>query len=1098
MADGEIKAIVTADIAPFEAKLRQAKILAGRFYKEVSKPVKIDADITQFRNKINAARRLATNFKKGIRKAAKFDISTTSARTSISQISSDVERLKKNIRSAVNIEVNIAGFRTQLRKVREIGDRFVKQYRPKLELQLDLQSFREQLRQVRTEAEGLRRNVNEATGAPAAANGNQQAAQSADRLSQAQERVSQSANRQTDALNNASTAAQRNQRANQQAAQATKRFDNFVGGLADSAALVTGPLGGIASRINVLGRAVSGGTVAIVGFGVAVTGLGIVLNKGAREAEKFQTSQLRLEAQVRATGQAAGVTADEIVDFSNKLGLATLGDPLEIQQVAARLLAFRGLSREVFFDVLTSAQDLAELGFGNLNTAAIALATAATEPERGLSRLERQNIRLSPAIKDTIIALSQQGARLRAQKILLEEVQKATGGVAKSVSVGLSGAFDTANQRISEFFKTVGEESGALDGATNLVNKFAESLDALTQTISNIEPLSGRADYDDLLQKRQQLVDRLKSDTAKNDAEILRNLQANVAEIDDVLDEKYSELVARQRKLQEQVSNSQLRSNSVLRRKQIESLQKVQEELRKYAKEYTQLRNQETGLQELIKRRDELRAQFGAGEGDTTKIEEQLKLLDGQIAAAEKRLEVLQEQNKAEEAAARAASDRAQAELDAQNAAEKARQQALAEQNRLESIRRVSLRSLKEQNDILQRINALEGVNALSARQYAEEKERISREVRLGLTDSKETAAVLQKQLDVALKIGSAAEINSLTQRLAAAKAKEELTERVALNRKLIDIERERAALTAQREQDVEELQSVEAQIRAQEELLRVAYASEEAKKEAQKQTEVDIRLQERLAELAKENIELSRAQIEAERASIATLVERESQLEKLQDANEKIEEQQKEALENQKKFQETVASGFADMLFEVDNFEDAIKRLILQLSKAAVEARVLAAIQYATGTGDGTIDGGSTSGGIAQILGSIGKSVFGSFLGGSSPYNASGDPAAGVIESPYVGVPVAHQGGIVGRMPSLRTVAANEFIDAPRYHNGLRQNEVPAILERGEEVVPKDQVGRRDRGDTTINFNVTTPDANSFRMSQRQLSNRAKRAVMK
>lgn len=67
-------------------------------------------------------------------------------------------------------------------------------------------------------------------------------------------------------------------------------------------------------------------------------------------------------------------------------------------------------------------------------------------------------------------------------------------------------------------------------------------------------------------------------------------------------------------------------------------------------------------------------------------------------------------------------------------------------------------------------------------------------------------------------------------------------------------------------------------------------------------------------------------------------------------------------------------------------------------------------------------------------------------------------------------GVPVAHGGGIIGStMGRSRSVNPALFANAARYHTGgvagLRPNEVPAILERGEEVLTRDDPRHRSNG---------------------------------
>jgi hypothetical protein len=82
------------------------------------------------------------------------------------------------------------------------------------------------------------------------------------------------------------------------------------------------------------------------------------------------------------------------------------------------------------------------------------------------------------------------------------------------------------------------------------------------------------------------------------------------------------------------------------------------------------------------------------------------------------------------------------------------------------------------------------------------------------------------------------------------------------------------------------------------------------------------------------------------------------------------------------------------------------------------------------------------------------------------------------------------HEGGEVGRAAvPRRRVPALAFAGAPRLHNGwFRPDEFPAILQRGEVVVPKREVGRAF-GPSNVVINITTPDAESFRASQGQIA---------
>ncbi len=94
----------------------------------------------------------------------------------------------------------------------------------------------------------------------------------------------------------------------------------------------------------------------------------------------------------------------------------------------------------------------------------------------------------------------------------------------------------------------------------------------------------------------------------------------------------------------------------------------------------------------------------------------------------------------------------------------------------------------------------------------------------------------------------------------------------------------------------------------------------------------------------------------------------------------------------------------------------------------------------------------------------------------------------------------IFHEGGEVGGSAPQRRMPAYVFANAPRYHTGgvagLKPGEIPAILERGEVVLPKD--GTRMGSPVNVVMNITTPDASSFRMSQSQITAEAARGIQR
>ncbi len=93
----------------------------------------------------------------------------------------------------------------------------------------------------------------------------------------------------------------------------------------------------------------------------------------------------------------------------------------------------------------------------------------------------------------------------------------------------------------------------------------------------------------------------------------------------------------------------------------------------------------------------------------------------------------------------------------------------------------------------------------------------------------------------------------------------------------------------------------------------------------------------------------------------------------------------------------------------------------------------------------------------------------------------------------------VLHSGGIVGAGGPTRAVPALAFVGAPRMHRGgwvgLRPDEVPAILQRGERVLSRREVAA-GVGAAPVNITIQTRDAESFRQSRTQVAADIARAV--
>ena len=97
----------------------------------------------------------------------------------------------------------------------------------------------------------------------------------------------------------------------------------------------------------------------------------------------------------------------------------------------------------------------------------------------------------------------------------------------------------------------------------------------------------------------------------------------------------------------------------------------------------------------------------------------------------------------------------------------------------------------------------------------------------------------------------------------------------------------------------------------------------------------------------------------------------------------------------------------------------------------------------------------------------------------------------------------ILHAGGMVGTAGSQRMVPAMAFAGALRMHAGgwagLKPDEVPAILQRGERVLSRREAAGYGQGQsaaTNISVTIMSRDAESFRQSRTQVAADIARAV--
>ena len=239
-----------------------------------------------------------------------------------------------------------------------------------------------------------------------------------------------------------------------------------------SVAAVTGPLGGVSSRLGALTTVLTSGTAAASAFGVGLAGVGFALADGVIELDKLNIELAKTEALLQATGFAAGVTAEELQREAQAIALNTLASVEGIQQAQQVLVTFNKITGEARRQATALSQDLATVFGGTAASQATQLGKALQDPVKGITALNRVGVSFSETQKQQIKLFTETGEAAKAQTIILSALTDQVGGAAGAAASGtLAGALDTTGQLWSEFVAALADSTGTYEATIGLVDR---------------------------------------------------------------------------------------------------------------------------------------------------------------------------------------------------------------------------------------------------------------------------------------------------------------------------------------------------------------------------------------------------------------------------------------------------------------------------------------------------------------------------------------------------------------------------------------------------------------------------------------------------
>lgn len=216
---------------------------------------------------------------------------------------------------------------------------------------------------------------------------------------------------------------------------------------------------------------ISVGTKAIVNFG----------KEAVKSAESANRTLNILNNTLKVTGASAWTTSEDLVKMSEEIAYSTNYTVGEIQDMQSVLLGFKNITGDTFREASDAITDMATVMGIDLKSAVQTVGKALDDPIKGLDSLRRQGFAFTEEQKTELEVLVRNGEQLKAQKIILDELNTTYGGAAKAAQ----SAFDKQKDSVIEFKETLGNQ------LMPVMNKFAESsattFNKLTEFVKTID-----------------------------------------------------------------------------------------------------------------------------------------------------------------------------------------------------------------------------------------------------------------------------------------------------------------------------------------------------------------------------------------------------------------------------------------------------------------------------------------------------------------------------------------------------------------------------------------------------------------------------------
>lgn len=222
--------------------------------------------------------------------------------------------------------------------------------------------------------------------------------------------------------------------------------------------------------------------------GAAVGALTVEAYRSIVAFSESQNVLTQLDAVLKSTGGAAGITAEEAQKLARSLESVTTFSDEAILSSQTILLQFTKLGKDVFPQVEKAALDVSTRLGKDLTTVSLQLGKALNDPAEGMTNLVRLGVRFTQQQQDQVDAMVKAGKTAEAQKFILDELQKGYGGAAEAAGSTFAGSLAKLKNQINNVEEAIGKTIAT--ALSPYINKLVEVATVIAQVSSGTKSLT--------------------------------------------------------------------------------------------------------------------------------------------------------------------------------------------------------------------------------------------------------------------------------------------------------------------------------------------------------------------------------------------------------------------------------------------------------------------------------------------------------------------------------------------------------------------------------------------------------------------------------